>query len=82
LKKPLIWIFSTIGGLLLGLVFYLGYIHLVSWLAYPLGILVVLWVAIIAIASTFYLVINLKDLVVSIFKDDKTRDHRGFKKNL
>lgn len=81
MKKGIYFFFSTIFGLIIGLVFFLIYIHAVSWLAYPIGLLVVLAVVIVGVLWLGHLAVNIKDFIVSIFKDDDTRDEKGFKKH-
>lgn len=74
-------IFFGILSLPLGLVMWLAYVHIVSFLD-PLITIVLGGGFIIAVLiGIVNLIINLKDFIVSIFKDDKTRDERGFKKH-
>lgn len=82
MKKNLSFLLLTLAGLVIGLVFYLSYIHVVSWLAYPIGILVLIAVVVVGFLALGNFFVNIKDFIVSIFKDDDTRNEKGFKKNL
>ncbi|MGD6898593.1 hypothetical protein [Bacillus infantis] len=66
----------------IGLVMWLLYVNLVTFLD-PVFTVVIggaFWL--LLAAALIVLLINIKDFIVSIFKDDDTRDEKGFKKNL
>jgi hypothetical protein len=66
----------------LGLLIWLIYANVVNFLDPVLTVVVggAFWLA-IGIMLILFLV-NVKDFIVSIFKDDETRNKKGFKKNL
>ncbi|WNS74229.1 hypothetical protein RRV45_15065 [Bacillus sp. DTU_2020_1000418_1_SI_GHA_SEK_038] len=72
--SPLFWI-------PLGIVIYLAYIHTISFLDPLLSIVFGGIFFLVVIVGVVKLLIVIKDIVVSIFKDDKTRDEKGFKKH-
>lgn len=66
----------------LGLIMYLVYVHVVSLLDPILSIVFGGGFLLAILICIFSFFVNLKDFVVSIFKDDDTLDERGFKKHL
>lgn len=66
----------------LGLLIWLVYANVVNFLDPVLTVVVggAFWVVIGIMVILFLL--NIKDFIVSIFKDDDTRNEKGFKKNL
>jgi hypothetical protein len=65
----------------LGLVMWLVYVHTVSILDPILTIVLGGGFILAMLLGLINILIILKDFIVSIFKDDKTRDERGFKKH-
>lgn len=65
----------------LGIIFYLIYAYTVSILDPILTIFIGGGFALAIIAIIVGLAFNLKDFVVSIFKENKEVDHKGFKKH-
>ena len=71
----------TIAGLALGVIFYLVYVHVISLFAYPVAIVYAIFIIVVLGGFLIVLFSNLKDFVVSIFKENKEVDEKGFKKH-
>ncbi len=81
LKKGVRSFLLTIGGLALGLIFYLLYVHVISLFAYPVSIVYAAFIILVLGGFIIVLFSNLKDFVISMFKDNKEVDEKGFKKH-
>lgn len=65
----------------MAVIFYLLYIHVISLLD-PILMIVIGGGGILAVlASVYWLIVNIKDFIVSIFKENKEVDEKGFKKH-
>ncbi|MBS4200270.1 hypothetical protein KHA93_11575 [Bacillus sp. FJAT-49732] len=80
--KDRLWFVKLLIGLASLWIFYLVYIHVISLLSVPIGIIALLGAVFIIGAVLFSLFVNVKDFVVSIFKKDDSLDDRGFRKHL
>ncbi|MCK6203922.1 hypothetical protein KZX50_00475 [Bacillus infantis] len=80
--KNVKFLIMTIIGLVLGVIGYLAYIHLISFLYYPVAIIFMIAVVIFGILVLINFFSGLKYFIVRLFKDDDTLDEKGFKKNL
>lgn len=65
----------------LAVIFYLIYAHTVSFLDPLLTIVIGGGFALAILAMVVGLILNLKDFIVSIFKENKELDEKGFKKH-
>ncbi|WP_313798793.1 hypothetical protein [Cytobacillus sp.] len=81
MKKFLFSAFSPLLWIPLGIVVYLSYIHLISWLSYPIGAVVVIFFGLAIICWLFFFMKDVIYFVKRLFKDDNTRDEKGFKKH-
>lgn len=66
----------------MAILFFIFYAHIVSLLDPILTFVFGGALVLALLVGSFNLIVNLKDFIVSIFKDDKTKNDRGFKKNL
>ena len=76
--KALIFIILSLP---LGLIMYIVYANVVTFLDPVLTLIFGGGFLLFILSILFWIFINLKDFVVSIFKKDDTRDERGFKKH-
>jgi hypothetical protein len=60
---------------------YMIYIHVISALDPILSLVIGGGFIIAILLSIFWLIVNIKDFVVSIFKDNKEVNEKGFKKH-
>jgi hypothetical protein len=65
----------------MAVIFFLVYVHVISFLdpILSIGIGGLFWI--IVLVLLWKLVVIIKDVVVSMFKENKEVDHRGFKKH-
>lgn len=73
--------FKALLALPIGFAAYMIYIHVVSALD---GVFTILFggaLIIVFLAALYWFIVNMKDFVVSIFKDDDERNEKGFKKH-
>lgn len=78
MKEALKTVFVALVGVPLAFVFYLIYVFVID--TYLTAVYAVLFIPLV-LAVLYWLVVNLKDFVVSIFKENKEVDEKGFKKH-
>lgn len=75
------YFFQLVLGLALLFAFYMIYIHVISVLSVPIGVIYGLFILLILLGVFWNLLVIIKDVVVSIFKKDDSRNEKGFKKH-
>lgn len=81
MKEHFKMIVAGLLGFPLMLVIYYLYAHVVSFLDPLLTIVLGGGFVLALLVGVGMFFVNMKDFIVSIFKDDKTKDRKGFKKH-
>lgn len=81
MREDLKTAFKALLALPIGFGAYLLYVHVVSALDGIFTIVLGGAFMLVILATLYWLIVNLKDFIKSIFKDDKEVNDKGFKKH-